>query len=210
MKSTNSPYIIGICGGSGSGKTRILTELQSEFSKAELCIISMDEYYHPRESQITDAKGVKNFDLPTSIDYLSLVDDINSLMRQQVVKRREYIFNNRLAESKIVTYNPAPIYVIEGLFVMHYEEIRKILDLRIFIHAKDDIKVIRRIKRDQKQRNYPVNDVLYRYENHVTPAFEKYIKPYLDEADLVIINNKNYENGLEVLKGFLKEKLRVT
>ena len=82
------------------------------------------------------------------------------------------------------------------------------LDLKVFLHAKENLKIIRRIKRDQIERNYPLDDVLYRYENHVMPAFEKYIEPYLESADLVINNNEDYKGGLEVLKFFLKEKIR--
>jgi len=82
-----------------------------------------------------------------------------------------------------------------------------LIDLKVFIEAKENLKVIRRIKRDRVERNYPLDDVLYRYEYHVLPTFEKYIQPYIDDCHLVINNNENFEGGLEVMIGFLKNKL---
>ena len=81
------------------------------------------------------------------------------------------------------------------------------LDVKVFLHAKENLKVIRRIKRDQVERNYPLDDVLYRYEHHVLPTFERYIKPYMDEADLVVNNNQKFDWGLEILTGYLNNCL---
>ncbi|MDV7398492.1 hypothetical protein RZS08_44210, partial [Arthrospira platensis SPKY1] len=82
------------------------------------------------------------------------------------------------------------------------------LNLSIFIHAKENLKVIRRIKRDQIERNYPLEDVLYRYEKHVLPSYESYIKPFMDDCDLVINNNHSFQLGLDVLSGFIRDKLQ--
>ena len=84
------------------------------------------------------------------------------------------------------------------------------MDLKVFLHAKENLKVIRRIKRDRVERNYPLDDVLYRYENHVLPTFEKYILPYKEDADLVINNNTAFAGGLAVLEGFIKSRLMIT
>ena len=85
---------------------------------------------------------------------------------------------------------------------------KQLLDLKIFLHAKENLKVIRRIKRDRVERNYPLDDVLYRYENHVLPTFEKYIQPYMEQCDIVINNNTQFDRGLEVVIGFLKQRLQ--
>ncbi|MBI5916056.1 MAG: uridine kinase, partial [Bacteroidetes bacterium] len=108
---------------------------------------------------------------------------------------------------KILHFASAPILIVEGIFVFHFKKIRQVLDLKIFLHAKENLKVIRRIKRDQIERNYSIEDVLYRYENHVMPTFERYIQPYMDEADLIVNNNRDFAVGLEVVKGFIRQKL---
>ncbi|MCB0568204.1 MAG: uridine kinase [Phaeodactylibacter sp.] len=202
------PLIVGVTGGSGSGKTTFIRKLHERFTKEELCILSQDDYYRPRDEQYCDEKGIHNFDLPHSIDKKAFVRDVKKLMSGEAVQRQEYTFNNDNATPRFLTFEPAPILLVEGIFVFHFKKIRNLLDLKVFLHAKENLKVIRRIKRDQVERNYPIEDVLYRYEHHVLPTFERYIKPYMDEADLVINNNQKFDWGLEVLSGFLETYLR--
>lgn len=204
----NSPLVIGITGGSGSGKTTFIKLLREPFQDNDVCVISQDDYYKPRSVQKKDEQGVVNFDLPNSIDKKSFLLDIEKLLAGQVVERVEYTFNNEQANPKTLVFKPAPVIIVEGLFVFHYRKINALLDLRIFLHAKENLKVIRRIRRDQMERNYPIDDVLYRYENHVMPSFEKYVQPHVEHADLVVNNNKDFNMGLKVVQGFIKNFLQ--
>ncbi|MCB0600225.1 MAG: uridine kinase [Saprospiraceae bacterium] len=201
------PYIIGITGGSGSGKTSFIQDLRKQFATNDLCIVSMDEYYHPIHQQQCDEHGIENFDLPESFDLESMETDLLRIISGQRVLRKEYVFNNPQSYAKDVVYEPAPIILVEGLFLFHFSSLRRLLDLKIFIHAKEDLKIIRRIKRDGAERNYPITDVLYRYQHHVSPAFDRYIRPFYDECDLIITNNQNYDNGLMVLKAYINQVL---
>lgn len=205
MKKTT---LIGISGGSGSGKTSFIRSLRNKFQETNLCIISQDDYYLPRELQVNDENGVKNFDLPESIDIEAFVGDIHKLQQGHAIERMEYSFNNELAKPKTLHFNPAPVIVVEGLFVFHIKEIFKSLDLSIIINAKPSDKIIRRILRDQKERNYPLEDVLYRYKHHVMPSFERYIEPYIDDVDLIINNNASYEKGSMVVSAFIESVLK--
>ncbi|MFN4081119.1 MAG: uridine kinase [Saprospiraceae bacterium] len=204
----NKPLIIGVCGGSGSGKTSLIRRLQASFDPQDLCVVSQDDYYKPRDQQKKDEQGIENFDLPNSVDRKALRRDLERLIGGERVERLEYAFNNADAPSRTVVFLPAPVIVVEGLFVFHYKKIRGMLDLRIFVNAKENLKVIRRIMRDQRERNYPLEDVLYRYERHVLPAYERYILPHKEDADIVINNNLNFEWGLSVLQGFVADYLR--
>ena len=199
--------LIGITGGSGSGKTTFISRLRKAFTIDELCIVKQDDYYRPREEQELDQKGIKNFDKPTSIHRDEFYRDILQLVDDQKVTRTEYTFNNEKATPQSLSFYPAPVIVIEGLFVFHFEEVRNLLDLKIFLDAKENLKVIRRIKRDQVERNYPLEDVLYRYEHHVLPTFEKYIQPYRDSADIVINNNDHFNQAYAVVEGYLRHHL---
>jgi len=201
------PFIIGMTGGSGAGKTSFIKALKKEFGESEICFISQDDYYRPIEDQYVDAEGIENFDLPRSIDKQAFAKDIKKLIKGKIVKRREYLFNNDKASAKLLVFKPAPIILVEGIFIFHFKKINELIDLKMFIQAKENLKVIRRIKRDRVERNYPLDDVLYRYEYHVLPTFEKYIQPYIDDCHLVINNNESFKGGLEVMIGFLKTKL---
>lgn len=201
------PFIIGITGGSGSGKTTIINRIKEQFGREDVCIISQDDYYFDREFQKTDEEGYQNFDLPKSIDKKSFYTDLEKLSRGESFERKEYTFNNKEKTPQILTFHPAPIIVVEGLFVFHYKKIRKLLDLKVFVHAKENLKVIRRIKRDRIERGYPLDDVLYRYEHHVLPSFEKYVLPYMEDADIVINNHETFDKGLDVLLGYIRSKV---
>ncbi|MEL6276254.1 MAG: P-loop NTPase fold protein [Bacteroidota bacterium] len=202
------PLVIGITGGSGSGKTTFINQLREGFTEAEICLLSMDNYYRLREEQKKDKRGIYNFDLPRAIIKEEFTEDLKKLIEGKSVQRKEYVFNNELAVPKILTFRPAPVILTEGLFVFHYKRVRKLLDMRIFLHAKDNLKVVRRIKRDRMERNYPLEDVLYRYEHHVMPSYEKYVEPYREKADLIVNNNSDFNMGLMVVKGFLENYLR--
>jgi uridine kinase len=199
--------IIGISGGSGSGKTSFIRDIKVHFPNNEITLLSQDEYYHPRDQQFIDKNGIKNFDLPTSIDLNAFVEDIKKLKNGNIVKRKEYTFNNEQVEPKMLQFDPAEILIVEGLFIFHHEAIRSLLDLKIMIYASSAITVIRRIHRDRIQRNYPLEDVLYRYEHHVLPAYEKFIEPFINDVDIVINNNKSYNVALDMFVSYLKTKL---
>lgn len=202
------PYIIGITGGSGSGKTTFLQRLKDMFKDNELCVLSSDNYYRPSAEQEVDEEGIPNYDLPGSIYRDELEIDIQKLINGEVVTRLEYTFNNPNRIPKNLEFKPAPILILEGIFVFHFQEISDLIDLKVFLYTSESTALSRRIRRDKVERNYPLEDVLYRYENHVLPTFRKYIEPIKDKADIIINNNHNFDKGLDVLRGFLLNILR--
>lgn len=201
------PYTIGITGGSGSGKTSFLEGIKARFTTDQLCLISQDNYYKPRDLQPQDINQVKNFDLPASIDREAFHHDLLMLKSGQVVTKEEYTFNNPTKEPRQLVFKPTPIIVVEGLFVQYFEEIAAELDLKIFIEAKDHVKFGRRIKRDRIERGYDLDDVLYRYQHHVMPVYESMISPLQHHADLVIPNDHGFDRALEVVTGYLRSLL---
>jgi uridine kinase len=201
------PFTIGITGGSGSGKTYFLQALSSRFKPEEICLISQDHYYKPMETQPVDSNGVINFDLPITIDKALFHDDLVKLKAGKQVEKIEYTFNNPKSVPRKLTFMPAPIIVVEGLFIQYFEEIEKELDLKIFIEAKDHVKLGRRLKRDLTERGYDIDDTLYRYQFHVMPVYETLIEPLKHNADLVIPNNSQVDRAIDVLVGFLKSKV---
>jgi uridine kinase len=202
------PYIIGITGGSASGKTLFLKTLLSHFKEEQICFISQDNYYKEIAHVPKDENGVENFDLPESIDFELFAEHIRMLKAGKQVSIKEYNFNNVTLEPKELVFKPASIIIVEGIFVFTNQTVADMLNLKVFIDAKEYIKIKRRIVRDNHERGYDLTDVLYRWENHVAPTYEKYIKPRKQVADIVINNNENFDKGLLILRAYLNEILK--
>ncbi len=207
QKSPFKPYIIGIAGGSASGKTSFLRDIKSRMPKGSVCIISQDNYYKPIEEQEKDPNGIVNFDLPGSINRVSFYRDLINLNNGNKITIKEYTFNNSNKIPGKIEVKPAPIIIMEGLFIFHYEEIRKALDLRVYIDAQENVKLQRRIKRDAEERGYPEDEVKYQWNHHVMPSYKKYLRPYRDDCHIIITNNSHYTKGLDVLVNHLKSQL---
>ena len=207
MSTIERPFIIGITGGSASGKTLFLSRLMEQFKTDDICLLSQDNYYRPIEHQTKDHNGIENFDLPGAIDDQAFAADIERLRNGEVVSRVEYTFNNTEKVPDMLHFHPRKILVVEGIFVFHFPEVAQLLDLKIFIDARDKIKLKRRIKRDNEERGYDLQDVMYRWKYHVKPTYEEYIRPHKRSCDIVIPNNQHFEKGLEVIVSYLKNQI---
>jgi uridine kinase len=194
------PFVIGVAGGSGSGKTFFLKCFLNHFKKEEISLLSQDDYYYRVGHTMTaEENKLYNFDLPATIDNHQFLSDIKNLINGDTVYQKEYTFNNPNAEPKLLEIQPAPIVMVEGLFILHFAEISQILDMKIFIDTNEDIALQRRLKRDLIERGYPEDDVLYKWNNHVMPAFNDYLLPYKEQCDKIISNNTNVaENIIEI------------
>lgn len=154
--------------------------------------MSQDDYYIPVAHNMTaEENKLYNFDVPTTLDRRHFEDDISKLMNGETILKKEYTFNNPNIIPKILEIRPAPIMIVEGLFIFHFKKIAEVLNLKIFIEADDDIALQRRLKRDLIERGYSNEDVIYKWINHVVPAYEEYLLPYREECDKVIYNNSN-------------------
>ncbi|MCF8461130.1 MAG: hypothetical protein K9G46_10415 [Flavobacteriales bacterium] len=200
-------YVVGIAGGSASGKTSFLQRLKENLPAGSVSILSQDNYYKPKNQQLLDENGEVNYDLPTSIDKDAFLADLNSLLNGYPINIVEYCFNKQGATPKHIRVNPAKILVVEGLFVFHYPEIRKLIDLRVYLDVREEIKLERRIKRDRDERGYPEAVVRYQWEHHVLPSYKKFLKPYRDDSHIIVTNNITFDKGLAVLTDHLLYRL---
>lgn len=202
-----NPMIIGIAGGSGAGKTTFLRALTDHFDSHQLALVSQDNYYKPKELQQADENGIINFDLPSSIDHLHFVKDMEDLASGQSITKLEYNFNNPAWKPQPIEVHPAPVIVMEGLFVFHFSEIMNRLHYKVFLDAHIDLRLSRRIRRDSKQRGYPEHEVRYQWDNHVRPAELKYLEPHKSNCELVVDNSHSYDDGLSVLVEVIQKHL---
>ena len=205
----NKPFIIGIAGGSGSGKTFFLKCFLKHFSHDEVSLVSQDDYYFPVPPGMSaEENKLFNFDLPDTIDHQHFEEDIQSLLDGKSITKKEYTFNNPSAIPKMLEIKSAPIIIVEGLFILHFKNISEELDLKIFIDADDDVALQRRIKRDLVERGYSHDDVMYKWINHVVPAYKEFLLPYKNECDQVIVNNSHVAEDIICVTEEISKQLR--
>jgi uridine kinase len=205
----NKPYIMGIAGGSGSGKTFFLKCFLQHFKPEEVCLISQDDYYIPVADNMTpDENRLYNFDLPETIDKEHFLNDIEKVINGESFLKKEYTFGNPNAVPKMLEIKPAPIVIVEGLFIMHFKEIADLLDMRIFLDVEEDIALERRLKRDLIERGYSHDDVMYKWKNHVVPAYREFLLPYRDVCEKVVVNNTQVADDIILVTDEISRELR--
>ncbi|MEC8679694.1 MAG: uridine kinase [Bacteroidota bacterium] len=198
--------LFGISGSSGSGKSFIVKFLKSSLGPEVLSVIYHDNYYKKREDQEKDRRGNYNFDLPSSFHQDELVEDLIKIKSGKSIIRKEYTFNNPKINPRSLRVEPKPIIILEGLFLFNDPNISKFLDKKIFIDCDLNVMIDRRITRDHEKRGYDKSDVLYKYNNHVLPAFNKFILPHKNKSDLIVNNSKNNNSAPEaILEYIIKE-----
>jgi len=199
--------IIGICGGSGSGKTTLLKRLATHFEQMKPTVFSMDNYYLPIEDQLLDANGQVNFDLPSALDEQQLISDLRRLKNGEAIEVKEYHFNAPPGKNVLITLEPSPVIIVEGLFLFHYKEVREMLDFSVFMDVDPQTQLDRRLYRDQETRGYSREAILYQWEHHVIPCFEQFLMPYEDVADFHFKNDNLADQEFDRLLECLSHKL---
>lgn len=201
------PILVGLAGGSASGKTTLIRKVSEIFSPKKVCVISQDHYYKSLSMQVRDQNGIVNFDHPKGIDFIRLRRDLKKLLNGKYVEILEYTFNNPAIFPQKLIFNPAPIILVEGLFAFADPSLYKMYHHKIYIHADDDITLKRRLVRDTNERGMSEQEVMYQWDNHVLPAYDAYLKPYKSQADLIINNNENFEEGFYQLIQLFEQQI---
>ena len=200
--------VFGIVGCSGSGKSYIVNYVKNNFDLDIISILLQDNYYKRREYQKKDSDGNYNFDLPSSFLEDELFDDIKKIKNNSTVERLEYTFNNPKILPKKIIVKPRSIILVEGIFLFYYKNFQKLIDRKIFIDVDKNVGLKRRIKRDLEERGYDKKNVLYKYNNHVIPSYNKYILPYKNDADLIVNNTKNDNEAAKLTLDYIRTEFQ--
>ncbi|MDY3051827.1 MAG: uridine kinase [Ndongobacter sp.] len=190
--------IIGIAGGSASGKTSILRRLKEELGD-RVQTIAMDSYYRPFSEFSLEERKTFNYDHPNSFDIERFVSDVHKLREGQSVEVPVYDFVTYTRSSQTICVEPHPIILLEGLFVLYFSELLPLFDLKVFIQADADIRLIRRIFRDQKQRGRTLESIVSQYLDTVKPMHDAFVAPSERNADIIIPRGAENEVGVTLL-----------
>ncbi|OYX26955.1 MAG: uridine kinase [Flavobacteriales bacterium 32-35-8] len=199
--------IIGIAGGTGCGKTTVVNQILNELPEGEVGVISQDSYYKDTTHLSYEERININFDHPRSIDFELLENHLKALKNGNTIHQPVYSFvkHNRTGDT-IVTH-PRKVMIVEGILILTNPELRKMFDIKIFVHADTDERLIRRLKRDISERGRDLDEVLTRYLNTLKPMHDQFIEPTKEYADIIIPNNKYNTVAIDIVRSIIHQKL---
>ena len=195
----SSSILIGIAGGTGSGKTSIANYLLKKFGSDQLIVIEQDSYYKNNSSLSIDERNQQNFDHPDAIDIELFNKQLVSLLGGKSVEIPIYDFSihNRRNQRQFV--KPCRIIVIEGILTLYFESLRKLMSIKVFVDTPDNIRFTRRLSRDVKERGRSIKSVANQYEKTVKPMYDQFVKPSRDLADIIITDGVQNKEAIDAL-----------
>ena len=203
-----SSLIVGIAGGTASGKTTVARKVHEALSTSRVAFIDQDSYYRDLSELTLEERRETNFDHPDAFDTDLLVHHLHTLKSGVAIEKPTYDFVTSTRAPRTVTVNPADIVLIEGILVLHIEALRKLLDVRIFVDAEDDVRIIRRLTRDIKERGREFDHVVGQYFRHVRPMHMGFVEPSKRWADIIVPHGGNNDTAIDMLVGALRARLQ--
>lgn len=203
-------YLVGIAGGSGSGKTTFAKKVMKRISHAECSLLHMDSYYLPIQPKTNyTATGKANYDHPDAFDWVLLRHHLSELKKGNSIKSPIYDFSLSSRSEEYETIGPCKVVLVEGIFSLYDQEIRSMLDIKCFLHVDSDIRFTRRLHRDVKERGRSLESVISQYYDTVRPMYQKYLDPQRQYADFTVGEETDVASLIlsARIKEFLGEKL---
>ena len=198
--------LVGIAGGTGSGKTTLARKLSEHFI-AESVLISQDCYYKDLSHLPIEERGNVNFDHPDSLDFDLLLVHLTELKNGRAVAIPQYDFSSHSRTDQVQTVEPAPLIIVEGILLLAVPSVQEIFDLKIFIDTDDDVRILRRLERDLLERGRDFDSVKTQYLSTVKPMHNQFVEPSKNQADVVIWGvNENFEVATGLISGYLKNQ----
>lgn len=196
--------IIGIAGGTGSGKTTVVKKIAESLPPHYVAVVPLDSYYNDTSAMTEEERRAINFDHPDAFDWRLLIDHVKMLKEGKAVEQPtySYLICNRLPET--VHVEPKPVIIIEGIMTLLNKKLRDMMDLKIFVDADTDERLIRNIQRDIVERGRTVEMVINRYLDVLKPMHEQFIEPTKKYADIIIPQGGSNEKGIAIVKSYIR------
>jgi uridine kinase len=200
--------IIGICGGTGSGKTTIARKILEAVGRENVVLVEQDSYYRNLADMPLDERRQANFDHPDSIDSDMLVNHIKRLKQGQSIEMPVYDYKTHTRSDESEHIDPKPVIIVEGILIFAEPRVLDFLDVRVFVDTPDDVRLIRRLRRDINERGRTFEQTLWQYENTIRPMHFEFVEPSKRFADVIIPEGGQMETSVDLLCGLVREKLR--
>ena len=199
--------IIGIAGGTGSGKTTVVNQIIEELKNEQVDVISQDSYYQDTSHLNFEERKKINFDHPKSIDFDLLVAHLQDLKTGKNIQQPVYSFKEHNRTKDTVEIHPRKVVIVEGILILTHPDIREMFDIKIYVHADSDERLIRRLKRDISERGRDLEEVLWRYQTTLKPMHQQFIEPTKEFADIIIPTNRYNTVAVDIVQTIIKQRL---
>ncbi len=200
--------VIGIAGGTGSGKTTVVNNILQQLNAEGVNVLSQDNYYHNNHHLSLAEREALNYDHPKSIDFELLVKHVKMLKKGETIEQPLYSFVTHSRTGDFVKVEPKNVLIVEGILVLTNPELLKEFDLKVFVHADSDERLIRRIRRDTQERGRDLHEVLHRYQTTLKPMHQEFIEPSKNDADLIVPNMKPNSVAIDFLSTVINNSLK--
>ncbi|RMD93343.1 MAG: uridine kinase [Calditrichaeota bacterium] len=200
--------LIGIAGGSGSGKTLVAKNIFSELGSDKVVILCQDSYYKDLSHLPPDERHKQNFDHPDAIDSELLIEHVKALLRGETIQQPIYDFVTHTRKKETVTIGPHTIVVLEGILILYNPELRDLMDIKIYVETDPDVRVLRRLKRDILERGRTLESVIKQYEESVRPMHLQFVEPSKRYADIIIPEGGYNRVAIDLIKTKIEALLR--
>jgi len=202
--------ILGICGGTGSGKTTIATRLAEALGPDEALLLAQDSYYKDSSHLPLEARMRLNFDHPDAVDFDLLIQHVDALRSHQSVQQPSYDFSTHVRRPETKRVDPRSVVIVEGILIFQNSRLRELFDLRLYVDTDADVRFIRRLRRDIGERGRSLDSVVEQYLNTVRPMHQQFVEPGRRHADIVIPEGGKNDAAMELLVHWLATKVRMS
>ncbi len=199
--------ILGIAGGTGCGKTTVVNQIVNELPENEVGVISQDSYYNDLSHLTKEERSKVNFDHPNSIDFDLLISHLQQLKDGRSIDKPIYSFVEETRLDETILTPPRKVMIVEGILVLSNPQLREMFDIKIYVHADSDERLIRRLQRDIKERGHDLEKVLTRYQTAVKPMHQQFIEPSKEFADIIIPNNHYNTVAVDMVRTIINDRL---
>jgi len=200
--------VIGVAGGTGSGKTTVVKKISEKFSKADVAVITHDSYYFDNSDLTLDERRKKNFDHPDSIEFEMMIDHVKKLKSGKSIEEPVYSFITCTRGEETNTISPKQVLIIEGILCLTNKDLRDLMDIKVYVDCDSDIRLSRVIQRDIQERGRDVDQVLKRYKKTVRPSHLQFIEPTKRYADIIVPQGGKNKIAIQILTNHIVQTLK--
>jgi uridine kinase len=199
--------IVGICGGTGAGKTTVAKQILSSIGEGSAVYLPQDAYYRNLSDMPLDARHQVNFDHPDAFDLELMIEQLDALCSGKCIEQPVYDFASHTRKSETIRIAPLPVIIIEGILIFHDARMRRLMDLKVFVDCDADIRFIRRLERDMRERGRIAESVIEQYRNSVRPMHLQFIAPAMSYADIILPEGGFNKAGIDQIVGKIRSVL---